>query len=181
MCERHVNLLVCSLPLHRHSYVGFILPFISSIHKDHQCGLTVRTKQINKRDKSVDHSRTTQFFLIPWTHLPLWEMSGGVRGKEHEWSYKSQDGQELKSECLGMTWSENVENRHWCFQNDHTHHMLQMVWKWNCTDSSRIRTKWFCRWIVVCFVCAHESSYVGGLSCVSCVCTKVHMSTRTCV
>ncbi len=32
VCERHVNLLVCSLPLHRHSYMGFILDFASSIH-----------------------------------------------------------------------------------------------------------------------------------------------------
>jgi hypothetical protein len=29
---RRVNLLVCSLPLHRHSYIGFILDFASSIH-----------------------------------------------------------------------------------------------------------------------------------------------------
>ncbi len=107
-------------------------------------------------NKSADHSRTAEFFWIPYTHLPLWEMSGGVRGKEHEWSYKTQDGKELKTECLGMTWSENVENRHWCFQNDHAHHMLQMVWKCNCTDSSRSRTKWFCRWIVVCFVCERK-------------------------
>jgi hypothetical protein len=32
VCERRVNLLVCSLPLHRHSYIGFILAFASSIH-----------------------------------------------------------------------------------------------------------------------------------------------------
>jgi hypothetical protein len=32
LCERRVNLLVCSLPLHRHSYIGFILAFASSIH-----------------------------------------------------------------------------------------------------------------------------------------------------
>ncbi len=32
MCVRRVNLLVCSLPLHRHSYIGFILAFASSIH-----------------------------------------------------------------------------------------------------------------------------------------------------
>ncbi len=30
--ERRVDLLVCSLPLHRHSYIGFILTFASSIH-----------------------------------------------------------------------------------------------------------------------------------------------------
>jgi hypothetical protein len=32
VCERRVNLLVCSLPLHRHSYIGFILAFASLIH-----------------------------------------------------------------------------------------------------------------------------------------------------
>ena len=32
VCERRVDLLVCSLPLHRHSYIGFILAFASSIH-----------------------------------------------------------------------------------------------------------------------------------------------------
>jgi hypothetical protein len=32
VCESRVDLLVCSLPLHRHSYIGFILAFASSIH-----------------------------------------------------------------------------------------------------------------------------------------------------
>jgi hypothetical protein len=32
VCERRVDLLVCSLPLHRHSYIGFILAFASSFH-----------------------------------------------------------------------------------------------------------------------------------------------------
>ncbi len=32
LCERRVDLLVCSLPLHRHSYIGFILAFASSFH-----------------------------------------------------------------------------------------------------------------------------------------------------
>jgi hypothetical protein len=40
VCERCVNLLVCSLPLHRHSYIGFILSFASSIHNKHQCAHT---------------------------------------------------------------------------------------------------------------------------------------------
>ena len=90
-------------------------------------------------------------------------MSGGVRGKEHEWSYKAQDGQELQAECVGMTWSESVENRHCCFQYDHVHHVLQMV------EIARTVRE------------AGLSDSVGGLSCVSCVRTKVHMSTRTCV
>ncbi len=36
MCERRVNLLVYSLSLHRHSYIGFILDFPSSIHNKQQ-------------------------------------------------------------------------------------------------------------------------------------------------
>ncbi len=36
MCERRVDLLVCSLPLHRHSYIGFILAFASSFHNKQQ-------------------------------------------------------------------------------------------------------------------------------------------------
>jgi hypothetical protein len=32
VCERRANLLVYSLSLHRHSYIGFILAFASSIH-----------------------------------------------------------------------------------------------------------------------------------------------------
>jgi hypothetical protein len=27
VCSRHINLSVCSLPLHRHSYIGFIFSF----------------------------------------------------------------------------------------------------------------------------------------------------------
>ncbi len=36
VCERLVDLLVCSLPLHRHSYIGFILDFASSFHNKQQ-------------------------------------------------------------------------------------------------------------------------------------------------
>jgi hypothetical protein len=36
VCERRVNLLVYSLSLHRHSYIGFILAFASSIHNKQQ-------------------------------------------------------------------------------------------------------------------------------------------------
>ncbi len=36
MCERRVDLIVCGLPLHRHSYIGFILDFASSIHNKQQ-------------------------------------------------------------------------------------------------------------------------------------------------
>jgi hypothetical protein len=83
-------------------------------------------------------------FLNSLHTSPDVEDVGRSTGKRHEWSYKAQDDQELKAECLGMTWSESVENRHCCFQNDHTHHMLEVVWKCNFTDSSRSLTKWFC-------------------------------------
>ncbi len=36
MCARSVNLFVYSLSLHRHSYIGFILAFASSIHNNKQ-------------------------------------------------------------------------------------------------------------------------------------------------
>jgi hypothetical protein len=36
--ETRVDLLVCSLPLHRHSYIGFILAFASSIHNKQLLG-----------------------------------------------------------------------------------------------------------------------------------------------
>ncbi len=36
MCTRRVNLFVYSLSLHRHSYIGFILAFASSIHNKQQ-------------------------------------------------------------------------------------------------------------------------------------------------
>ncbi len=36
VCKRRVDLLVCSLPLHRHSYIGFILDFASSFHNKQQ-------------------------------------------------------------------------------------------------------------------------------------------------
>jgi hypothetical protein len=42
VCERRVDLLVCSLPLHRHSYIGFILAFTSSIHNKQQYSLHTR-------------------------------------------------------------------------------------------------------------------------------------------
>jgi hypothetical protein len=42
VCERRVDLLVCSLPLHRHSCIGFILAFASSIHNKQSLGGSTR-------------------------------------------------------------------------------------------------------------------------------------------
>ncbi len=49
VCERRVNLLVYSLSLHRHSYIGFILAFASSIHNKQQTH-SKRSFWISKRD-----------------------------------------------------------------------------------------------------------------------------------
>ncbi len=46
VCERRVNLLVYSLSLHRHSYIGFILAFVSSIHNKQTSGLSSHNKQV---------------------------------------------------------------------------------------------------------------------------------------
>ena len=51
MCERRVDLLVYSLPLHRHSYIGFILAFASSIHN----------KQTNKSLRHMYYIRRAAF------------------------------------------------------------------------------------------------------------------------
>ncbi len=50
MCERRVDLLVCSLPLHRHSYIGFILAFASSIHNEQKrrVNLSVRSLPLHR-------------------------------------------------------------------------------------------------------------------------------------
>ncbi len=55
VCERRVNLLVCSLSLHRHSYIGFILAFASSIHN----------KQTNLR--GVHTREEVCWLLLLWT------------------------------------------------------------------------------------------------------------------
>jgi hypothetical protein len=51
VCERRVNLLVCSLQLHRHSYIGFILAFTSSIHNKQPWRSWGKTpSQVTKRE-----------------------------------------------------------------------------------------------------------------------------------
>ena len=57
VCERRVNVLVCSLPLHRHSYIGFILAFTSSIHNK-QLLLALRGRFIiNNTQRTVARQR----------------------------------------------------------------------------------------------------------------------------
>ncbi len=38
VCARRINLLVCSLPLHRHSYIGFIFIFPEKVKQLDLCG-----------------------------------------------------------------------------------------------------------------------------------------------
>ncbi len=55
LCERHVNLLVYSLSLHRHSYIGFILDFASSIHNKQQLASssTINPVYVSRVDSSA--------------------------------------------------------------------------------------------------------------------------------
>jgi hypothetical protein len=52
VCERRVDLLVCSLPLHRHSYIGFILSFASSFHNK-QLGASDLVTEVGQSVSSV--------------------------------------------------------------------------------------------------------------------------------
>jgi hypothetical protein len=55
VCERRVNLLVYSLSLHRHSYIGFILTFASSIHN--------KLPTLTRPKKNKEDSWTLQSYL----------------------------------------------------------------------------------------------------------------------
>jgi hypothetical protein len=46
--ERSVNLLVYSLSLHRHSYIGFILDFASSIHNKQTNSSRLLTSRVSR-------------------------------------------------------------------------------------------------------------------------------------
>jgi hypothetical protein len=76
VCERRVDLLVCSLPLHRHSYIGFILAFASSIHnKQRVCSASdfvlVSRLQLVQRYRAFGH------FLSAASSSRLKTMVGG--------------------------------------------------------------------------------------------------------
>ena len=64
MCERLVDLLVCSLPLHRHSYIGFILAFVSSIHN----------KQFTQCVRGVLDPPVSEFSLSLYRHPFLYTL-----------------------------------------------------------------------------------------------------------
>jgi hypothetical protein len=88
--ERRVNLLVCSLPLHRHSYTGFILVFASSIHNKQQsrwlpCRVEHRLKEVRPQ-KVVRWSSPVKtrrghryWYSSPWTPGHITWYRGGSR------------------------------------------------------------------------------------------------------
>jgi hypothetical protein len=75
VCERRVNLLVYSLSLHRHSYIGFILAFASSIHNKQQqpsdgapepdaLRAVVRKKILRYRQLSINRPDPVAFMTV---------------------------------------------------------------------------------------------------------------------
>jgi hypothetical protein len=54
--------------------------------------------------------------------------------------------------------SQSLVDRHSCFEYNQDRHVIQRVWKCNCSDTWRSPTKWLSRWIVVFFMCAYEIS-----------------------
>ncbi len=71
VCERRVDLLVCSLPLHRHSYIGFILAFASSFHNKQQRILTRSVSQtISPLHPNEDMARALHSILPLLTQHP---------------------------------------------------------------------------------------------------------------
>ena len=93
------------------------------------------------------------------------------RNTQNGWTVEGNGSHGLKSYCL--------VHRHLCFQDEEVRYVLQKTWKcyvfqrtWkcNCTDTWRNQTKWFCRWIVGCIMCAHETSYVHSHECVKSRC-----------
>jgi hypothetical protein len=75
VCENRVNLLVYSLSLHRHSYIGFILAFASSIH--------------NKQQDAAFYTTTSHFVVwlgvFPQERQELWLPKDDLRDSS-SWS-----------------------------------------------------------------------------------------------
>ena len=86
---------------------------------------------------------------------------------ERTWVVVQSVGQPgVQAESVWITWPQSLVHRHWCFQDEQARYVLQRSWKCSCTDTWRRQTKWFCRWIVVFVMCAHETSYVYSYECV---------------
>ncbi len=87
VCERRVNLLVYSLSLHRHSYIGFILAFASSIHNKQtnklpECAASPSPPssltQVHRCIGSRHAVRQTQPTSATLTYLSLYDNRDGV-------------------------------------------------------------------------------------------------------
>jgi hypothetical protein len=87
VCARRVNLLVCSLPLHRHSYIGFLIDFTSSIHNNKLPDLMFTVYYVLKVGMS---SSLTMYPLelyhtqkgtkdVTWAKITLYSFSSCVR------------------------------------------------------------------------------------------------------
>ncbi len=93
--------------------------------------------------------------------MSMCEMSRGVRGKEYVWSCKVQDDQELNQNVLGSH-GVRVQRTDISVSRPTTSIMCSR----GCENTmSRTGGE------------SGLSEYVGGLSCVSCVDTKFHIST----
>jgi hypothetical protein len=97
----------------QHSTIAF-LP-VDSRNKESERFLVPGISPVNCEDNSGT------LIFSPLLHtISLWEMSTGVGGKEHRWSYKVQNKEELMSVnagYVGNTWSQSLGHRHWhwCF------------------------------------------------------------------
>ncbi len=79
VCERRVNLLVYSLSLHRHSYIGFILAFASSIHNKLYLFLSKKGPQVNTPWDQVESVLRTVPGLLQDSLSRLLQCRDGLR------------------------------------------------------------------------------------------------------
>ena len=61
MCVRLVNLLLCSLPLHRHSYIGFILAFASSIQNKQTMASSLTNQDFFRFRRAAERGKKKTF------------------------------------------------------------------------------------------------------------------------
>jgi hypothetical protein len=130
---------------------------------------------------SVDHVLTIFSGKIPAnsrnTHelFSFFECIVSVRDVEIRQLGKSMGGRgkcrtSRSSSRKSLDQPQSLVHRHWCFQDEQARYVLQRSWKCSCTDTWRRQTKWFCRWIVVVVMCAHETLYVYSHECAKSSC-----------
>jgi hypothetical protein len=72
---------------------------------------------------------------------------------------------EMSTGDVVITWFQSQVHRLSCFEHTQARYEIQSTCKYRCADTWRMPTKCFCRWIVVCFICDHEFSYVYSHVC----------------